>query len=267
MSSEKNTSEWAILTDVTKCIGCEFCVEGCKALNETGEDRPWPWQAKINDLSATRWTTIERLGKDRFVRRQCRHCAEPACVSACPVGALTKTPEGPVVYDSIKCMGCRYCMMACPFLVPRYSWDEAVPSIRKCVMCFERIQSGEVKEPGCTAACPTGATIFGRRGELLGEAWQRVRANPDVYLQHVFGEHEAGGTSVLEISDVDIALPATVPSDPLPNRTWGALKTVPLVFLGMGATMLGLRWLIGRRDLLRNEEQAVEEQAVEEQEG
>jgi formate dehydrogenase iron-sulfur subunit len=266
-----STSTWGILTDVTKCIGCEKCVAGCKEVNDTGEDRAWPWQEKINALSASRWTTIERLGENRYVRRQCRHCKDPACASACPVGALEKTPEGPVVYTSTKCMGCRYCMMACPFQIPRYDWHEAVPSVRKCTMCFDRIkasiEAGKPEQPGCTGACPTGATIFGKREELLQEAKDRIKAKPGFYYEdHVFGETEAGGTSVLTISDVDIRLPATVPGDALPGRTWGVLKTVPFVFLGMGAAMVGLRWFIGRRnDVMQAEAPAAAEPPVSEE--
>ncbi|MHC4471594.1 MAG: 4Fe-4S dicluster domain-containing protein [Planctomycetota bacterium] len=244
-------SHWGILTDVTKCVGCERCVEGCRESNETGRDRSWRWQERIDDLSASRWTTVDRLPGGRYVRRQCRHCLSPACASACPVGALTKTPEGAVVYDAAKCMGCRYCMMACPFGIPRYSWETPVPEVRKCVLCFERIAKGEIEEPACTAACPAGATVFSRdREELLREAHGRIEKDPGRYLARVWGETEAGGTGVLTISDVDIALPETVPDDPLPERTWGALKTVPFAFFGMGAAMLGLRWIIGRRNRL-----------------
>ena len=246
-------STWGILTDVTKCIGCESCVGACKEANATGEDRPWRWQGRVNDLSATRWTTIERIGSERYVRRQCRHCDEPACASACPVGALKKSPEGPVVYDATICMGCRYCMMACPFRIPRYSWDTPVPAIRKCVLCHDLILSGEAAEPACTGACPTGATVFGDRDELLAEAKRRIAAAPDRYVDHVWGEREAGGTSVLTISDVPIGFPGPVPDEALPARTWGALKTVPFAFVGMGALMLSMRWIIGRRELLRQE--------------
>jgi len=249
-----STNHWAILTDVTKCIGCESCVEGCREANQTGEDKPWTWQNGVRDLSASRWTTIDRLPGDHYVRRQCRHCISPACASACPVGALKKTPEGAVVYDAAICMGCRYCMMACPFQIPRYSWDSAVPAVRKCVLCYERIENGEAKEPACTSSCPTEATIFGTREELLKVAKQRIAAKPDLYKNHIWGEHEAGGTGVLTISDVDIPLPNTVPTDPLPERTWAALKSVPFVFVGVGAGMVGLRWFLGRRNEVREAE-------------
>jgi formate dehydrogenase iron-sulfur subunit len=150
-------------------------------------------------------------------------------------------------------MGCRYCMMACPFDIPRYSWNDAVPYVRKCILCHERVRTGQADEPGCTAACPTGATIFGNRDEMLAEAKRRIRERPELYVDHVWGEHEAGGTGVLTISDVEIPLPATVPMDPLPERTWKVLQTVPFVFVGMGAALVGLRWFFSRRDRIRLE--------------
>jgi formate dehydrogenase iron-sulfur subunit len=164
-------SAMAILTDVTKCIGCEECVSACKKTNSTGEDRPWRWQRSIDDLSASRWTAVARLPQDRFVRRQCRHCLDPACVSACPVGALHQTAEGAVVYDSEICMGCRYCMMSCPFGIPRYLWSEAVPYVRKCVFCYDKIQSGELRQPACTEACllkPSSALAISMSWAIAG---------------------------------------------------------------------------------------------------
>ena len=159
----------AILTDVTKCIGCLECVAACKATYSLKMDLPKTWQ-KNDGLSASNWTSVLQKPGDHYVRKQCRHCLEPACVSACPVGALSKTPEGPVIYDNDKCLGCRYCMMSCPYGIPRYDWDKPVPYIRKCIMCYQKIQDGELKEPACTNACPTSATIFGDRDELIKEA-------------------------------------------------------------------------------------------------
>jgi formate dehydrogenase iron-sulfur subunit len=243
-------SRMAILTDVTRCIGCEECVAACKRVNQTGDDRPWRWQRKVDDLSASRWTTIVRSPEERYVRQQCRHCLEPACVSACPVGALHKTAEGAVVYDSDICMGCRYCMMSCPFGIPRYLWAESVPYVRKCILCYDKIKSGELKQPACTAACPKEATIYGTRSELLSEAHRRIRDNPGRYLDRVWGEEEIGGTSVLYVSDVPLdflAWQKDIGKDPLPQKTWTALQQVPLTFAGVGIGMYGLYWIIERR--------------------
>jgi formate dehydrogenase iron-sulfur subunit len=259
-------STWAILTDTTLCIGCENCVAACKRENELGEDMPHRWKRRIDDLSSTRYTTIVRRPGDRFVRQQCRHCLEPACVSACLVGALQQKkdaeglPEGPVIYDRDKCMGCRYCMMACPYGIPRYDWEKPVPYIRKCHMCYQRVEADGL--PACVEACEQKATIFGTRDELLAEAHRRIGSDPDRYVQKVFGETEVGGTSVVYISDIPLdflAFQGDLGDTPLPDRTWAALSKVPPLVLGMGGLMTGLWWIVGRR--MKLAEQAQQEAA------
>ena len=242
------TTSYAILTDTTLCTGCQKCVKACKGEHELGKDVPRRWKKRIDDLSSTRFTTILRRPEGHFVRQQCRHCLEPACVSACLVGALQKTPEGPVVYDGDKCMGCRYCMMACPYGIPRYDWEQPVPYIRKCSMCYERVTDGKL--PACVEACPAKATIFGDRDELIAEAHRRIRENPDKYVDKVFGETEVGGTSVIYISDIPLDFLAFQPDlddRPLPELTWAALSKVPPLALGVGGVMAGIWWTIGRR--------------------
>jgi formate dehydrogenase iron-sulfur subunit len=240
----------AILTDVTRCIGCEECVLACRRTNDTGNDAPWRWQHSAEDLSESRWTTIVPAPHGRFVRLHCRHCLEPACASACPVGALHRTPEGPVAYDADLCMGCRYCLIACPFMMTRYEWSSPTPRVRKCILCYDRVKSGELAQPACTAACPSKATIFGEREALLGEAHARIASEPARYLDHVWGEQEVGGTSVLYISDVDLETagwPAGLRRSSYPALTHAALSTVPWTFAGVGAAALGLSWIIERR--------------------
>jgi len=243
--------EMCILTDVTRCIGCEKCVTACKELNQTGTDRFWSWQHAINDLSASRWTTIVPKPNNVYVRQQCRHCLHPACVSVCPVGALKQTPEGAVIYDSKICMGCRYCMMACPYGIPRYIWSDPIPYVRKCIMCYDHIKKGTVKEPACTAVCPTQATVFGERTALLEEAHRRLRDNPERYrFQKVWGEDEVGGTSVLYLSNIDLSFLGWKPdlgNSPLPLKTWATLQTVPYTFAIVGAAMFGIHKVIERR--------------------
>lgn len=240
----------AILTDVTKCIGCEACVKACQEHNKLPKERPWRWLNNIDDLSHARWTTLRRISDERFVRRHCRHCLDPGCVSVCIVGALQKTPEGPVTYDRDICIGCRYCMIACPWEIPRYSWEEAVPYIQKCDMCYERVTRDGGK-PACVDACPTGATIFGEREQLLAEAHRRLESEPDQYIQRIWGEKEVGGTSVLYISDVELNLTdleaPISDTAPMPQRTTKILHQMPLAFVGMGAVMGGLHWIIRRR--------------------
>ena len=241
----------SILTDVTKCIGCEKCVEACREQNNLPPDKPWRWMKSITDLSTSRWTTIKRLRTD-----QCLQCLEPACVEACIVGALKKTPEGPVIYDRDICIGCRYCMIACPFEIPRYSWEDTVPYVQKCNLCYERVES-EGKPPACVEACPTKATIFGEREELLEEARRRLAAEPRKYVQRIFGEREVGGTSVLHISDVDLNFTdldrPVFDETPMPERTFKVLHRMPAVFVNMAVVMGGLFWVIERRERLASE--------------
>jgi len=240
----------AILTDVSRCIGCEECVQACKRANHLGDDRPYGWQDDATALSAERWTTIVRAPRGRYVRLHCRHCLEPACASACPVGALRRSEWGAVTYDPDICMGCRYCMVACPFLLTRYEWASPTPRVRKCILCFDAIREGRLEEPACTAACPARATVFGERDELLAEAWRRIESSPGKYLHRVWGEHEVGGTSVLYISDVDLSSAGwshDLRRHSYPALTSRVLKTVPATFVGVSAAMFGLSWVIGRR--------------------
>ena len=238
----------AILIDTTLCTGCEECIVACKLENHLGKDVPRPWKKRIDDLSSTRYSTFEHKPGGRHVRVQCRHCLEPACVSACLVGAMQKTPEGAVIYDGDVCMGCRYCMTACPYGIPRYDWEQAVPYVRKCTLCYPRIKEG--KQPACVDACPTKAMIFSTREALLKEAHQRLARNPDRYVKKVFGETEIGGTAVIYISDIDLGFLSFQPDmgdQALPEKTWAALSKVPPMILGVGGVMTGLYWFIGRR--------------------
>lgn len=238
----------AILVDITRCVGCEECVLACKEENDLGPDRLRPGQQAVDGLSATRFSTILRQPDDHFVRQQCRHCLEPACVSACLVGAMQKTPEGPVIYDTELCMGCRYCLVACPYGIPRYEWDASAPLVRKCTMCYSRIREG--REPACVEACPEDALVFGERDDLLAEAHERIAARPDRYMDHVFGETEVGGTSVLYVADISLGFLAwaeNLGDEDLPRLSWASLKEVPGVIVGMGGLMGSIAWVINRR--------------------
>jgi formate dehydrogenase iron-sulfur subunit len=251
----------AILTDVTRCIGCEECVIACQQSNETGVDAPYRWQRGPDELSATRWTTLAAASNGRFVRLQCRHCLDPSCAAACPVGALERTPEGAVVYDPVICMGCRYCMVACPFGMTRYEWSSPTPRVRKCIMCYQKITAGELTQPACTAACPTKATIFGEREDLLEEARRRIEENPDTYIDHIWGEREVGGTSVLYISDVDLGdagWPSSLDDVARPVLAREVLHTVPYTFFGVAAAMYGIHWSFERRKAVALAESDVE---------
>ena len=229
-----------LLIDFTKCIGCQACAYACKETNGLPGDVE-------KELSATAYTVVKEKG-DLFYRRLCMHCNEPSCKSVCPVGAFEKTPQGAVIYHAYKCIGCRYCMQACPFSVPTYEWKKRAPKVRKCTMCFERQKEGKIA--ACAEACPTGATIFGEREKLLAEARKRIAENPDLYVNHIYGEKEVGGTSVLFLSSVPfdkLGFPANLPQESLPSLTWKALSTVPSIIIFGGTLLYGIWWMIDRR--------------------
>jgi formate dehydrogenase iron-sulfur subunit len=198
-----------MLSDLTKCIGCGWCQDACREWNHLSAQEGEAQEIEREDpcLSAETWTfpdlrEVEAGGQVHrvFVKRQCMHCEHPACVSACPVGALQKQENGAVVYDCTRCIGCRYCMVACPFSIPKFEWSEALPRIRKCTFCVDR-QAGGLA-PACAGACPTGALTFGERDAIVSEAEARIAAHPDRYHHHIYGKDELGGTSWLYLSPV-----------------------------------------------------------------
>jgi len=236
-----------VLVDVTRCVGCNKCVDACGTANGLGEASHIPQQAP-DGLSAERWLAIVESPEGGYVRKSCRHCLDSACVSACPVGAMTQTPEGVVLYDGEKCMGCRYCMMACPFGIPRYQWDSSAPLIRKCTLCYERLVEGRL--PACVEACPEQALTFGERSELLAIAHERLEQAPSKYLPKVYGEFEVGGSALLYISNVPLdflGFNGAPGEEAYPELTWEWLGKVPAVTIGAAALMTGLFWIIGRR--------------------
>jgi formate dehydrogenase iron-sulfur subunit len=238
-----DTAPRALLIDIVRCIGCRGCVAACK------EAHSFPGSEQETELSATAYTAMVDRGKDRYVRKLCMHCVTPSCVSVCPVGAFTKTALGPVTYDARKCLGCRYCMVACPFDVPRYEWAKVVPAVRKCDMCAERVAGG--KPPACVEVCPAEATVAGTRDELLAEAHRRIAENPGVYFPQVYGETEVGGTSVLFLSPVafeELGFKAGLGTQALPELTWNALEKIPGVVTIGGAMLFAIWWITHRRE-------------------
>lgn len=244
----------AILVDVTKCIGCERCVAACIEENELDPVKAQVDRAVTKDgLSENRFLSVPKVDEGRFVRMSCMHCLEPSCVSACLVGGLTKSPDGPVVYDPEKCIGCRYCMLACPFHIPRYEWDDTVPFVRKCSMCFERLREGE--QPACVEACPEEALVFGERDRLLDQAHALIARGRGRYLDRVWGEEEFGGTSVLYLSDVDLGVMGWPEPETgsIPSLTEPLIAKTPVIGLSVMGSLLGINWVIRRRMRLAGE--------------
>jgi Fe-S-cluster-containing dehydrogenase component len=192
-----------VLVDTTRCIGCRSCEFACAEANGLPEPDESLEPTPERQTSTTQWTVVQAhqiADRPIFAKRQCLHCLQPACASACLTKAMRKTPDGPVTWEGGKCMGCRYCMVSCPFDVPKFEYESANPRIQKCQLCAARVVEG--KQPACVEACPAEALLFGRRENLLEEARHRIYTEPDRYVHHIYGEHEAGGTSWLYLSAV-----------------------------------------------------------------
>lgn len=219
--AEKKTREavqgesYAVLVDITKCIGCRRCEWACNEWNKnpnkplsefekSASEKPSVFD-RIRRTDAETFTIVNRFYKEDvtpiYVKKQCMHCLEPACLSACFVSSFEKTKEGSVLYNPSLCVGCRYCMIACPFDIPAYEYFEPLrPQITKCTMCFDRIIEG--KPPACVEICSADALIFGKRSDIIKLAHRKLDENPERYIPHVYGEYETGGTSWLYLSPV-----------------------------------------------------------------
>lgn len=234
-----------ILIDTTRCVGCKSCQQACKVANNLPtDDRPVA-------LSATTLTIVDfrnistKVDKPEIkpVKRQCMHCEDPACVSVCPVGALYKKENGCVSYDADKCIGCRYCMVACPFDVPKYDWNSPNPKINKCAQgCMA---DGKRNSPACVQACPTKALYYGNRQELLTIARDQIANYPGKYVNHIYGANEIGGTAMMYLSNTpfdQLGFRTDLPNEPLPNLTWNAQEKIPWVFASAMALLSGMAW-------------------------
>ncbi len=241
---QPNADDYGLLVDAVRCVGCRACVGKCKESNGKPADVRTiggvAYDAPV-DLNAQTLTVIKRWTAEKeagFVKAQCMHCVDPACASVCMMKALHKGEHGVVEYDVTKCVGCRYCQVACPFNVPKFEWASVTPRIVKCELCRHRFKDG--KGPACAEVCPRDAVTFGKRGALLAEARQRLAARPEVYQQRVYGETDGGGTNVLYLSPVSfdtLGLPALgdEPAPALSETIQGGIYqgfATPLVLLG-----------------------------------
>jgi formate dehydrogenase iron-sulfur subunit len=264
------------LIDITNCIGCRACQVACKQWNEKdgqqtdflGGDFGIQNPAALNADTLTLISFHELMDpsapagfRSAFVMRRCMHCIEPACAAACPTTALERRDDGPTVFDPSQCIGCRYCVWACPWDVPTADWDSLTPKINKCTHCSDRYEqpapasrNGErlssleyqtfldtIAQPACVKACPADALRFGDREEMLAEARRRIAARPERYVDHIYGEKEAGGTTVMYLSAVPfekLGFPTLGP-EPVPVHASKALRLVPPAVVALGA-LLGL---------------------------
>jgi Fe-S-cluster-containing dehydrogenase component len=267
---------FAVLHDITLCVGCRSCEAACNTVNELPPpNRPFKDLTVLDQHRRTTsktYTVVNRFQpasqapKSIFVKKQCNHCLEPACASACFVRAFKKSPEGAVTYDPTVCVGCRYCMVACPFEIPAYEYEKALdPKVMKCTMCHPRVKNGQL--PGCVQACPKEALTFGKRKDILNIARERIHKYPQRYIDHIYGESEMGGTSWLYLSSVpfsQIGMREDLGTTPAPELTSGALGAVPIV-VGLWPVLLtGIYAITQRKEKVSAEEQRLAvSQAVE----
>ena len=242
----KNEEEFVgILYDSTRCIGCQSCEMACAEAYGFPLPEDYPEAGVVRKTSTTQRVAInafETSKGEQYMRTACNHCSSPACASACLTKAMLKTEEGPVIWRGDKCMGCRSCMIACPFNVPKFEYDSPNPKIEKCRMCYEKLQEGEI--PVCVANCPAEALTFGKRRELIEIANERIYSDPDTYHHEIYGEHEAGGTGVMYLTAVPqevLGLKTNLGTVPYPERNKTFLYSVPAVLVLWPAFLLGLR--------------------------
>ncbi len=241
-----------ILVDTTRCIGCRACETAC------GETWDMHVPDVVNDgaleeprkTSERQYTVVNRHETDAgevFVKTQCMHCYQAACAVACPTIAMEQTLKGPVIWHGNRCLGCRFCMVSCPFDMPKFEYHDWNPELVKCTMCFERLEEGQ--KPACVEACPTDTLMFGTRVENLEIARHRIYSHPDQYVHHIYGEHEVGGTGYIYLSAVpfeQLGFRTDLGRTPYPEYTREFLYAVPSILFGVPAFLLALSALTDR---------------------
>jgi len=248
-----------VLVDMTRCVGCRSCEAACNKEQNLPEpdksfddfsvfdERPHGHYRRPTEKSYTVVNRYDQDGGDPVYRKiQCNHCNEPACLTSCFVNAYTKTPEGAVIYNDKVCVGCRNCMIACPFGIPGYSYSSAInPIIKKCIFCYDtRLKNGQT--PACVEACPQQVMVFGKRKELIKIAHDRIRRSPGKYVDQVYGEKEVGGTGWLYLSGVPFqqaGFNVSLPNEPIINNVKDFLAIVPMVLAIWPALFTGFHLL------------------------
>ncbi len=241
-SSNSDVEFNGILYDATRCVGCRTCEYECA----TAHGLPAPKDEvevvrTTNETCNTVVNTFQTSKGEVHIKRQCMHCNEPACGAACLTQAMHKNETGAVTWDGDKCMGCRYCMVSCPYDMPKFEFLKTNPKIQKCDMCFDRQKSGE--KPICVTNCPNDALLYGKRRDLIKEGRRRIYEKPELYVDHIYGEREVGGTGWLYLSPVpfeELGMNTTLQQSSYPALTKGFLYSVPSVDLLLPPLLLGI---------------------------
>jgi Fe-S-cluster-containing dehydrogenase component len=271
-SFEGYSEGMGVLVDLTKCIGCRTCEAACNkeqglpAPNKPFDDMSVFEETREGGLqrrtTEKAYTVVNRYDTPEkgpvFRKFQCNHCNEPACLTSCFVNAYRKTQEGAVMYDPTVCVGCRTCMVACPFYVPAYSYSSVLnPVIKKCIMCYDtRLKFG--KPPACVEACPQEVMTFGKRKDLIKMGHQKIQMNPDKYVDHIYGENEVGGTAWMYLSNVpfdQVGFDTKLGNQPILSYVKDFLGIVPMVLTIWPALFTGFHLLANRKDAQKEEEQ------------
>jgi len=250
-----------VLVDTTRCIGCRACEVACGQANgmlvpDVEKDAALE---KERTTSEKQWTVVNRYKTEKgevFVKKQCMHCWQPACTAACLTNAMFKTKEGPVIWNADKCMGCRYCMISCPYNIPKFEYNEWNPDIQKCTMCYGRLQEG--KQPACVEACPADALMFGQKRDLMEIARVRIYNHPRQYVRHIYGEQEVGGTGWLYLASVpfeQLGFPMHLGTTPYPEYTKEFLYSVPILDFGLPTLLIGLKLLVDQAGRGKHEDE------------
>ena len=259
MTTTPSPKTKAMIQDNTRCIGCRACMVACKSWNNrpadqteffAGDGYQNPRDLDANNYTLITFNEITTGARPNWVfgRQLCMHCDHPACASACPTTALTKTALGPVVFNEARCIGCRACMQACPFLIPKYDYESRAPLIHKCTFCADRVEAG--LKPACATVCPTGAISFGDRDDMVAEAKRRIATAPGTYIPEIYGLEEVGGTSVLHLSSVPFAQIGYItglPKTAMPDLTHRWLRLTAPVFAVLYGVFAALTWITHRR--------------------
>lgn len=262
---KKYPDSFGVLVDLTRCVGCRSCEAACNAEQKLpSPETPFTDQTvfKVREhgqrrrTDETRYTVVNRYevpGQQHplFKKVQCNHCQEPACLTSCFVNAYTKTPEGAVIYNPDVCVGCRTCMIACPFYIPTFKYSSAFePRILKCIFCYDtRLKYRE--QPACVEACPQEALKFGKRDQLIKIGRRRIEENKVHYIDHIYGEYEAGGTSWMYLSNVpfeQVGFNTEIPHEPILDSVKSFLAIVPMVLTIWPALFAGFHLLATRKE-------------------